>query len=79
LTRSQDADLIPRAGLALVLLGVVLLAAATRVATRTVLEPGLGVERVESFGTFDPDGHYHMRRLERALGDGARLLGVIRS
>ncbi|HIL36284.1 MAG TPA: hypothetical protein EYG26_02265 [Planctomycetes bacterium] len=73
--RSQDTDLIPRAGLALVLLGVVLLAATTRVTTRTVLEPGLGVERGESFGTFDPDGHYHMRRLERALGDGGAIAG----
>lgn len=68
-------DSIPRRGLALVLLCVLLGAGALRVATRTVLEPGLGVMEGQAFGTFDPDAHYHMRRLERALASGGAIAG----
>ena len=59
----------------MVLIGVAVLALATRITTRTVLEPGLAVAEGTSFGTFDPDGHYHMRRLERALADGGHIAG----
>ena len=56
-----------RALLLLALL-VAALAGVARVGMRTVLpgDPGAG-----DFQTFDPDGHYHMRRVDRALVEGA--------
>ncbi len=56
-------------GPALLLLAllVVALAGVARVGMRTVLPDPSGVG---AFQTLDPDGHYHMRRVDRALTEG---------
>ncbi len=57
-----------RVALGLVALAVLVLALAARLGTRTLLPSGPG--GATEFATLDPDAHYHMRRVDRALVEG---------
>ena len=54
--------------LGLVALATLILAVAARVGTRTLLPAGPA--GAAAFATLDPDAHYHMRRVDRALVEG---------
>ncbi len=59
---------------ALLALVVLVISLGVRVANETRLMHGPGV--AGAWATLDPDGHYHMHRLERALEDGGHVAGT---
>jgi hypothetical protein len=64
----------PKISRVLLALVVALISLGVRLANETRLMHGPGVSG--EWATLDPDGHYHMRRLERALEDGGRVAGT---